>query len=177
MPPRASFALVAAAVDAHFPGHSWRAFCRWAEEVRHLSVQPYTVTRARQGSAEWLLDWSEALADYLLIEHPGSELRVAEIVWGHSLSRLGVRIVPDDVVAGSLEEELHGAALAALDLATRHARATLPDSPGGKAIAPDEQQGLLQAATLLRQRLDALIVVLDDSPPTAQPGRPLDLAR
>lgn len=163
---RTPFAAVALTVEERFPSHSWRAFCRWANARGHEDLQPHTVTRARQGTAAWLLAWSELLADYLLLEQPGAERQVAEAVWGPALDRLGVRVVADDVVAGSVEEELHSAALAALDLASRHARALSPSSPAGAALAPGEQHELVQAARALRDRVDALIAAHEADAPT-----------
>lgn len=165
MPPRTPFAVVAVAVEERFPAHSWRAFCRFASS-RGLDVHPHTVTRARQGTAAWQLDWSEALADHLLLEHPGAERQVAEAVWGPALDRLGVKVIADDVVAGTVEEELHAAALSALDLASRHARALSPVSPSGASLDPVERQDIVQAARQLRDQLDALIAAHEADAPT-----------
>lgn len=160
VPSRNPFAAVADAVDRRFPGHSWRAFCRWAND-RGYDVQPHTVTRARQGTAHWDLAWTEALGDFLLMEHPGRELDVAEALVANLLDRWGCRAVNDDVVAEGAAAELHRLAVACIELTARYTAAHSPASLGGTEVVADELRHIVDGARDLRPAIDAFITAAD----------------
>lgn len=161
MPLIPPFPIVADAVAARFPDHSWRSFCAWAKPRGGPS--PSTVTRARGGERPWREEWTVLLGDYLDAHHPGRHVDVVECILGQALARWGCRPVDDDVVAGSAVEELHRVTLDATDLVHEAIAARSPASPGGATVVAEETAELVNRARELRRSLDSYITASEDS--------------